>query len=373
MKLPTELNLSQIAKLIDGDVRGGEDVKISSFCPSAAHAKAGDIALIADAKAVKKLASCKASALIVPDGAEPDFSVPLIFVKRPILAVQKILTSVQPKWFRPAPGVHPSAVVDESAELGEGVAVGPLVYIGPKTKIGARTVILAGTTIGGAVKVGEDCLFHQGCMIGDFIEIGNRVILQQGVSLGGDGFGYVTERPSNMELLKDGLPGASDAPNPLLKIPQIGNVIVQDDVEIGSNSAVDRGTAGPTVIGAGSKIDNLVQIAHNVQLGRETIIVAHVGIGGSTTIGDRAIIGGHAGIKDHIKIGKDSILEAKAAVMKDIPDGEVHVGMPATNARAWFNEIAHIKKLPKLSEEFRALKKKVEALEKLLESNSSGG
>lgn len=366
MKLPSEMSLSQIAQMIGGKVQGPDDVKISSFSPSAASATPGDIALVSDLKVLKKLGECKASALIVPAGAELKLPLPLIFVERPMLAVQRILTSLQPKWHRPAAGVHPSAVVDPTADLGEGVAIGPLVYVGPKTKIGARTTILAGTTIGGGVKIGEDCLLHQGCMLSDFVEIGNRVILQQGVSIGGDGFGYVTERPSNMELLRDGLPGASDAPNPLFKIPQIGTVVVQDDVEIGCNTTVDRGTVGPTVIGAGSKIDNLVQIAHNVQLGRETIIVAQVGIAGSTSVADRAIIGGQAGIKDHVKIGKDSIVEAMAAVMKDVPDNEVVVGMPSTNARTWFNEIAHIKKLPKLSDDFKALKRKVEELEKQL-------
>jgi len=365
MKLPSEMSLAQIAQMIGGTVQGSDDVKISSFSPSAAHATSGDIALIADQKVLKKLAECKASALIVPAGSATKLPLPLIFVDRPMLAVQRILTSLQPKWFRPTV-IHPSAVIDSTAEVAYGVNIGPLVVVGPKTKIGKGTTILAGTVIGGAVKIGTDCLLHQGCMIGDFVEIGNRVILQQGVSLGGDGFGYVTERPSNMELLKDGLPGASDAPNPLLKIPHIGTVIVHDDVEIGANSTVDRGTVGATVIGQGSKIDNLVQIAHNCQLGRETIIVAHVGIGGSTTLGDRAIVAGHAAIKDHMKIGKDAVVEAAAAVMKDIEDGDVHIGIPATNAKAWFNEIAHIKKLPKLNEEFRALKKKVEELEKQL-------
>ncbi|MBS1957193.1 MAG: UDP-3-O-(3-hydroxymyristoyl)glucosamine N-acyltransferase [Cyanobacteria bacterium SZAS-4] len=365
MKLPSEMSLAQIAQLIGGKVHGSDDVKISSFSPSAAHAGSGDIALIADTKVLRKLAECKASALIVPSGSDTKLPLPLIFVDRPMLAVQRILTALQPKWFRPA-GIHPSAVIDPTAEIAEGVNIGALVAVGAKSKIGKGTTILAGTMIGGAVKIGEDCLLHQGCMVGDFVEIGNRVILQQGVSLGGDGFGYVTERPSNMELLKDGLPGASDEPNPLLKIPHIGNVILHDDVEIGSNSTIDRGTVGPTVIGKGTKIDNQVQIAHNCQLGRENIIVAHACMGGSTTLGDRAIVAGASAIKDHIKIGKDAVVEAAAAVMKNIDDGDVQIGVPSTNAKAWFNEIAHIKKLPKLNEEFRALKKKVEELEKQL-------
>ncbi len=365
MKLPSEMSLAQIAELIGGKVQGADEVKISSFAPSAAHATSGDIALIADPKVLKKLAECKASALIVPVGSDTKLPLPLIFVDRPMLAVQRILTALQPKWFRPI-GIHPSAVIDSTAEISEDVNIGALVAVGPKTKIGKGTTILAGTMVGGAVKIGADCLLHQGCMIGDFVEIGNRVILQQGVNLGGDGFGYVTERPSNMELMKEGLPGASDDPNPLLKIPHIGTVILHDDVEIGANSTVDRGTVGPTVIGEGTKIDNQVQIAHNCQLGRENIIVAHVSMGGSTTLGDRAIVAGAAAIKDHMKIGKDAVVSAAAAVMKDIDDGEVHIGMPATNIKAWFNEVAHIRKLPKLNEEFRALKKKVEELEKQL-------
>lgn len=364
MKLPAEMSLGQIAQMIGGKVQG-EDVKVSSFSPSAAHANPGDIALVADPKALDKLNASNASALIVPSGSEPKFAVPLITVDRPMLAIQRILTSLQPKWFRPA-GIHPSAVVDPTAEVDPSASIGALVCVGPKSKIGARTTVLQGTMIGGGVKIGEECLIHQGCMIADFVEIHNRVILQQGVSLGSDGYGYVTARPSNMELLRDGLPGASDDPNPHLKIPQIGTVVLHDDVEVGANTCIDRGAIGPTTIGAHTKIDNLVQIAHNVTVGKEVLIVAGASIAGSVKIADRAIIAGQVGIGDHLSIGKDSIVQACAAVMRDVPQGEVHCGMPAQPAKTFFTEIAHLRRLPKMSDDVRTLKKKIAELEKQL-------
>lgn len=374
MKLPSEMSLAQIAQMIGGQVQGPADLKVSSFAQSPLSATTGDIALVTDRKLLKRLGELKASALIVPEGTVCDL--PVIFVKRPMLAIQKILSALKPKRFIPS-GIHPSAVIDPSAEIGEKVSIGPFVAIGPHTKVGARTVIMAGTVVGGAVEIGDDCLFHPGCLIADYVKIGNRVILQQGASLGADGFGYVTERPSNMELRQEGIKELSDEPNPLLKIPQIGTVILEDDVEIGSNSTIDRATVGATVIGAGTKIDNLVMIAHNCRLGRETIIVAQAGIAGSCTIGERVIIAGHAGIKDHIKIGKDAIIEGQAGVLRDVGEGEVVVGAPAMPMREFFTRLALWKKLPKFNDDIKSLQKKVAQLEEELlqkqRSKNGGG
>ena len=364
MKLPAPMTLSQIAALIGGRVQGSEQLKVSNFAESPFNATEGDIALVTDKKLLKRLSDCKASAMIVPEGTQSDK--PLILVKRPTLAIQKMLSAVKPNRFLPAIGVHPTAVVDPSAEIGDKVAIGPLVVIGPKSKIGARTTIMAGTVIGGAVQIGEDCLLHPGCLVADYVKLGNRVILQQGASLGSDGFGYVTERPSNMELRMAGSSELSDDANPLLKIPQIGTVILEDDVEIGANTTIDRATIGATRIGAGTKIDNLVMIAHNCTLGREVLVISHATIGGSASVGDRSVLAAHAGVKDHVKVGKDVIAEAYGALMKDVDDLGVQSGIPAMPVRDFWNVYAHTKKLPRLSDDFKALQKRVAQLEQLL-------
>ena len=364
MKLPKEFKLGEIAMVSGGRLEGPADLKIVGVATNPLTAGEGDLALVFEPKLIKNIDAVKASAVVVPEGVKTDL--PKIVVARPLLALQRMLTVLQPKRFFPEPGVHPSAVVDPTAQLGEGVAIGPLVVIGPGTRIGRGTRIAAGCTIGGQVTIGEDCLFHAKCMVADYVQIGSRVILQQGASIGADGFGYITERPSNMELRVAGVNELSDAPNPHLKIPQIGTVIIEDDVEIGSNTTVDRATIGDTVIGAGTKIDNLVMIAHNCRIGREAIIVAHVGIAGSCTIGDRAILAGHVGVKDHIKIGKDAIVEGKAGVMRDIGEGEVVVGIPAQPVREFMTQLAYSRKSSQIHSDVKALKKKVEELETAL-------
>jgi len=371
MKLPREFKLAEIAAVSGGRLEGPADLKIVSVATNPLTAGEGDLALVFEPKLVKHLDAIKASAVVVPEGVKTDL--PKIVVARPLLALQRMLSALQPKRFFPEPGVHPSAVVDPSAQLAEAVAIGPLVVVGPGTRIGKGTRISAGCTVGGQVTIGEDCLFHAKCMVADYVQIGNRVILQQGASIGADGFGYATERPSNLELRVAGITELSEEPNPHLKIPQIGTVIIEDDVEIGSNTTVDRATIGATVVGSGTKIDNLVMIAHNCRIGREAIIVSMAGIAGSCTIGDRAILAGHVGVKDHTRIGKDVIVEGKAGVMRDIADGEVVVGIPAIPVREHMTQLAHVRKGPQVYADVKALKKKVEELEAALRDRQEAG
>jgi len=365
MKLPKEFSLGEIAAAVGGRVEGPPETKVVNVAESPFQAGPGDLALMFDQKLIKRISECRASAVVVPEGVKTDL--PSVVVQRPLLALQRMLAALQPKRFQPGPGIHPSAVVDSSCQLGEGVAVGAGVVLGPGTKVGKGTIIMPGCLIGGKVTIGENCLLHQGCLVADYVQIGNRVVLQQGASIGSDGFGYVTERPSNMERRMAGNNELSDDPNPLLKIPQIGTVIIEDDAEIGSNATIDRATIGATVIGKGSKIDNLVMVAHNVRMGREVIVVSLSGIAGSVTLGDRAIIAGHVGIKDHLSVGKDAIVEGKAAVMRDIPEGEVVVGVPAIPVKEHFTQLAITRKGPKMYDELRQLQKRVTELERLLE------
>ncbi len=330
MRLPQPMNLGQIAAVIGGRVHGDASVMVSTVCPSPLHAKEDDLAFVFDQKMVKKLAKCVARAIVAQEGAEKDYpDRNIILVPRPNLAIQKVLTAIAPKRYYPPAGVHSTAVVDASAEIGEGVAIGPYVVIGPKTKIGAGTVIMAHTVLGGEVSIGEKCILYPHCIVADYVKIGNRVIMQQGASLGSDGFGYVTERPSNLEKNMSGVKEFSSDPNPLLKIPQIGDVVLHDDVEIGAYATIDRATMGSTIIGEGSKIDNLVMIAHNNRIGRENLIIASVSLGGSCTLGDRVVIGGGSGVSDHLNFGDDAVLSGGSGAMKDIPAGEVRAGTPA--------------------------------------------
>lgn len=361
MNLPMEMTIGDIANLIGGRVVGPKDTKVSRFCPSPLAAKEGDIAVLFEAKMLKQLPEVKASAVILPEGTKTDL--PAIFVERPLVVMQKMLGVLGPKRFFPQVGVHPTAVIDPSVKLGKDVAIGPFVVIGPNCEIGDKTKIMASTVIGGKVKIGNDCLLHPGCLIADYTQIGNRVILQQGASIGPDGYSYVTQKMSNMERRLAGIRELVDESNPHLKIPNIGHVVIEDDVEIGSCATIDRATIGTTTIGAGTKIDNLVMIAHNNRIGREVLIIGQTGIGGSCVIGDRAILAGQAGLKDHLTVGKDAIVEAKTGVMRDIAAEEIVTGTPAEPMREFFTGLAYKRKLPKMNSDIKALNKKVEELE----------
>ena len=365
IKLPAPMNLAQIAGFIGGEVHGPADLLIDSVATSPMSATESDLALLFDKELLKQIDKCKAKAVVIPQGVKVDR--PAISVARPSYAIYKMLSVAGVKRYLPEKGIHPSAVVDSSCQIDEDVAIGPLVVIGPKTKIGARTKIMANTVIGGEVSIGEDCLLHPGCLVADYVQISNRVILQQGASIGSDGFGYVTERPSNMELRMKGINELSDEPNALLKIPQIGTVIIEDDVEIGSNTTIDRATIGATRIGRGSKIDNLVMIAHNCQIGKEVILVSQVGIAGSCSVGDRAIMAGQVGIADHVKIGKDVILQGQSGVMKSVDEADVQMGTPSFPVRDYMASTAVFRKLPSLLVRAKVSERKIAKLEAQLE------
>ncbi len=367
MKLPTKMTLEQVAGFVGGRVHGKGDVTVTSLCMNPLEGTEDQIAFFFDPKMVELLGNSKVGAAIVPTGVEkqyPDRN--LVLVDRPKLALARVLKTLEPKRFFQENNVHESAVVDSTAQLGKNVSIGALVVVGPNTKIGDNTKIVAGTVIGGEVQIGDDCLIHAGCLIADYVKVGNRVILQQGVSLGSDGFGYTTARPSNMELRIEGSRDFSDEDNALIKIPQIGTVVVEDDVEIGSNTTIDRATIGATTIGRGSKIDNLVMIGHNVRLGKECIIIANTTIGGSAVIGDRVVMAGAVCVKDQLKVGKDAILEGMAGVMKEVEDGDVQVGVPATQRRKFYETVVATRKLPDFMKEFKALQKRVSQMEQQL-------
>ena len=226
-------------------------------------------------------------------------------------------------------GVHPTAVVDPTAELGEGVKIGPNVVVAAHAKIGAKTRILANCYIGEKAELGENCFLHSGINIGTRVKVGKDCIFHNGVSLGADGFSFVTENPDNIEQARKGKELSENTQQVIFKIPSLGSVVIEDNVEIGANTTIDRGTIENTTIGANTKIDDQVMIGHNCRVGKGCLIVSQVGIAGSCVIGDRVVIAGQAGLADHINIGSDSIIAAKAGVTKSFPAKSIIVGIPA--------------------------------------------
>jgi len=248
------------------------------------------------------------------------------------LALATILALFQPEELRPRPGVHPTAWVHPGAEIADGVAVGPHVSIDDGCRIGAGVVLHPGVRIYAGVTIGEGSTLHANVVVRERCRIGGGVIIHQNVSIGSDGFGY---RPA---------PDGSG----LVKMPHIGDVVIEDQVEIGAGTCIDRAKFGSTVIGAGTKIDNLVQIAHNCRIGRACAIAGMTGIAGSATLGDGVLIGGGVAIADHRRIGDGAGIGARASVMNDVPAGETWLGTPATPAREALRQAVALRKLPEL-------------------------
>ncbi|MCA1765946.1 MAG: UDP-3-O-(3-hydroxymyristoyl)glucosamine N-acyltransferase [Desulfobulbaceae bacterium] len=336
-----KVNISELAALVDGEWRG-EDVAVDGLA-DLADAGAGQLAYIDDIRKMKAAAECSASALIVPLDAG-QLSLPVIKVADPAWAAAVIHHHLLHQDFDDA-GIDPKAIVGEGCSIAGAVAVAPLVVIGDRVELGHRVEIRAGVVIGDDVKIGSDVLLHPNVTILDGSVIGDRVIIHSGAVVGSDGFGYAHDRAGRH-----------------LKKPHVGYVRIDDDVEIGANVCVDRGTFGRTWIKRGTKIDNLVQIAHNVEIGEDSIIVSQSGIAGSTTLGNGVIMGGKVAVNGHLKIGNRVTMAGKAGVMSNQEDGAVVAGFPAFSHRKWLRAAALFQKLPDLAKEVRELRKKLQEL-----------
>jgi UDP-3-O-[3-hydroxymyristoyl] glucosamine N-acyltransferase len=339
------MHVKEIAKIIDGRIIGDENVIITGIS-GIKEAKEGDLTFIANKKYKNLLYTTKASAIIVGPDINNNVNATLIQVENPSIAFAKIMSIVGPEPIKFPPGIHPTAIIGKNVSLGKDVSVQPYSIIEDYVKIGDRTVICAGVYIGHYTEIGEDCIIYPQVVIRERIKIGNRVIIHPGTVIGGDGFGFATVKGVHH------------------KIPQIGTVEIGNDVEIGSNVTIDRARFDKTYIGNGVKIDNLVQIAHNVYIGDNTIVVAQVGISGSTVIGKNVIIAGQAGIIGHISVGDNSVIGGKAGVTKNVPPNTYVTGFPAREKWEDMRFQAYIRKMPELIEKIKNLEEKIKQIEK---------
>jgi UDP-3-O-[3-hydroxymyristoyl] glucosamine N-acyltransferase len=335
--------LAELAAELDGEVVGDGSTLIKGVA-GIREAMPGDITFLANARYESYVTETRASAVIC--SREPRFAaIPLLRVENPYLAFQRVVRVFRPDPYRAPPGIHPTAVVSPRATIGEGASVGAHCVIEEGARVGARAVLLPGCYLGPLAAIGDETFLYANVVVREECVIGARCVLHSGVVVGSDGFGF-----------------AFDAGR-YHKVPQVGNVVVGDDVEIGANTTIDRATTDSTRIGDGTKIDNLVQIGHNVVIGKHCIIVAQVGISGSTQLEDFVTLGGQSGLAGHIRIGERAMVGGGSGVTKSIPAGEVWTGFPAAPHGLWKRLTAMVQKLPQLFQRARALEERVQRLE----------
>ncbi len=346
MSFSATFTVSELASRVAGELlhpRGGAGLPPINGLQTVHDAGTGDLTFIGDEQHAKAWATSKATAAVVSRSlaasvqATDDRAV--ILVKNADTAMITVLELFAPPPELPAAGVHSSAVIEPGTTIGNNVRVGPHVTVMRGAVIGNDVTLFAGVTIYPNARIGDGCVLHANVVIRDHCVLGKRVILHGGVQIGTDGFGY---RPT-----PDG--------RGILKVPHLGNVVLDDDVEIGANSCVDRGKFGATRIGAGTKIDNLVQIGHNCRIGRCVVISGLAGIAGSTAVGDGSRIGGGVGLADHLTIGRGVSIAAGSGVMNDIPDGETWAGYPAKEARRAMQEVIVTRKMPEYIKNIKEL------------------
>lgn len=339
-----EFTAEQIANVIGGRVEGNKDAKVHTFA-KIEEGTEGAISFLSNPKYTHYLYNTKSSIVIVNEDLEleKDVDATLIRVKNAYESIAKLLQiyeASKPK----KTGVAPQAYIAPSAKLGNNCYVGPFAYVGEGAEIGDGCQIYPHAVIGDNVKVGTNCIFYPNTTIYQGCKIGNNVTIHAGSVIGADGFGFA--------------PGADGYD----KIPQIGIVVIEDNVEIGANTCVDRSTMGATVIHKGVKLDNLVQVAHNVEIGENTVMSAQVGIAGSTKVGSWCMFGGQVGLAGHITIGDKSFLGAQSGVPGSLKGGEELIGTPPMNPRAYFKSQAIFRRLPDMYKDLNDAKKKIEEL-----------
>jgi len=345
-----EHTIAALAAHLGGVVAGRGDLVIHGLAPL--HmARPDEITFIVDRRWASKWKESRAGAAVVSRHVEvPDHDQrqrALIHVDDAERAMVKLLRLFSQPIAAAPPGIHASAVVHPTAVIGPSVSVGPFVSIGEEVRLGRGVVIHAGCRIEGGCEIGDECVLYQNVVIRHDCVLGRRVILHSGVAIGTDGFGYLR----------------SDGGNDLIKVPHGGNVLIEDDVEIGANSCVDRAKFGSTIIGARTKIDNLVQIGHNCRIGRACVIAGLSALAGSVVLGDRVEVGGNVGIADHMKVGDGARLGGGAGVMTNVPSGADMFGYPAQPAREAFRQVSLLRKLREWTKDVSARLTKLEESE----------
>jgi len=342
-----EYTAKEIADLLKGEIEGDADVVINGFS-KIEEGRTGTLSFIANPKYNKYIYETEASAVLV----NKDFSVnkpvnsTLIKVNNAYEAFATLLT-MQDKHQIKEEGIRELATIDQTAELGEGVYAGEYVYIGKNTKIGKNVKIMPHTYIGDSVTIGENTTIYPDVKIYHDCVIGQNCTLHAGVVIGSDGFGFAPQQNNNYQ-----------------KIPQVGNVILEDNIEIGANTCIDRSTLGSTIIRSGVKLDNLIQVGHNVEIGENTVIAAQTGIAGSAKIGKDCMIGGQVGIVGHLKVGDGARIAAQSGISSNIKPGEVVQGAPAFGFGSYQKSYVLFRKLPELYKKISALEKEIEHLKK---------
>ena len=329
--------LKEIADFLNGDISAEDDnIEINGIA-TMENAKKGDITFFSNPKYKKYLKTTEASVIIVGRNVDVENRI-LVKVDDPYLAFALVLERYFTKKLE-IKGVNSSVFIPDSAVIGENVTIERGTIIGENALIGDDSYIYGNVFIGDNVKLGNRCIIYPGVVIREDVVLGNNVILQPGVVIGGDGFGFVPQ------------------PGEHKKIPQVGKVIIGDNVEIGANSTVDRGAIGDTIIGVGTKIDNLVQIGHNVQIGKGCLIVSQAGVAGSAKIGDFVMIGGQVGIAGHIEIGDFVQIAAKTGVANSVKTGKIVAGIPAMEHKKWLKVVGLTAKLPDILKRVRRLER----------------
>ncbi len=341
--IPIKKTLKEITDFVRGKVEGNPSIVITGAA-GIKEARKGDITFLANKKYLPFLAQSQASALIISNDDQIE-NIPAIRVSNPYLAFARTLSFLyqKPTIFS---GIHPKANVDPSASLDSDISIHPFATIGKNVIIKNHVQVYSGVSIGDNCFIGKGTVLFPNVTIYSDCRIGKRVIIQSGAVIGSDGFGYVWDGKEHY------------------KIPQIGRVIIEDNVEIGACTCIDRGTTGNTIIKGGTKIDNSVQIAHNVSIGEHCIIVSQAGIAGSSAIGNAVILGGQVGVAGHLTIGDRTMVAAKSGITKDTPPDSIMAGTMAFPMKEWKKSIAYFRKFPKIVEEIKELKEKLNYLEK---------
>lgn len=333
-----QITVLELAARIDGHV-SGDGGQVLCGVGAAATARSGDLTFAENAAFLRLAEQSPAAAILVSEGLTSE-SKTLIRVKDVRLAMARVIPLFAPDEDY-EPGVHPGAVVHPSANVDATAHIGPHCVVGPETRVGPRSVLMGGNHIGRGATLGADVRLHPNVVIGARCVIGDRVMIHAGSVIGSDGYGYVFDAGRHR------------------KVPQIGNVVIHADVEIGSNASIDRAALGSTVIGQGTKIDNLVHVAHNVTMGRHCLVMGQAGFAGSTQLGDYCVIASQSGIAGHLTLGHQATVGAKSGVMRDVPEKGTVLGIPAMPDKQTKRQWIAIQQLPEALRKLRELERKV--------------